>query len=671
MNQGANGSAVTAVSNTGYHFVDWSDSSTVNPRTDSNVQANISVTANFAINTYTLVYAAGEHGSISGTTPQTVNYGDDGSAVTAVPDTGYHFVGWSDSSTANPRTDTDVKANINVTANFAINKYTLTVSSEGSGSINKSPNQANYDHGTIVQLTAEPADGWNFSNWSGDLTGSNNPASITMTNNKTITAVFIENGYLLTISVVGSGSVSRTPDQVSYTGGSSVQLTAAPADGWTFDSWSGNITGSENPASILINGEITVTATFIQSNDNSGGFSGGFGGGGGSSGGGLAGPGITNLAVYTNSEGYFNIATIAQSEDGLVQLAIDKGVVAKDKEGQGLKAVSIKEATETPPPPAKAIFIGQVFDFGPDGATFTPPVPLTFSYDRDLLPQGLTDYSLSIVTRDAAAGSWVEIGGEVNQAAGTITVPVSHFSQYAVIAHTRPASFTIKSLTVSPAEANVGEEITVDVTTANTGDQPGEYTIVLKINGNTESTQKASIEGNASKLLSFKFTRDAPDTYEIDVNGQTATFTIMAPPGPAVLLLKSLAVNPYETTYGETINISVLAENTGSFALQDTLTLMIDGVVVDRREVDIAPYTAETITFSMANIEPGSRTIDINGQQTNFIVKPLLSPKVKAAINWYLIGLLIFLLTATSSTVGFYLKIKPQEIPVVPPRIKK
>ena len=53
--------------NTGYHFVNWSDASTENPRTDTNVTANISVTANFAINTYTLTYTAGANGSITGT----------------------------------------------------------------------------------------------------------------------------------------------------------------------------------------------------------------------------------------------------------------------------------------------------------------------------------------------------------------------------------------------------------------------------------------------------------------------------------------------------------------------------------------------------------------------------------------------------------------------------
>lgn len=68
--------------------------------------------------TYTLTYSAGAHGSISGTTPQTVDEGSSGSAVTAVADAGYHFKQWSDSSTDNPRTDSNISGNISVTANF-------------------------------------------------------------------------------------------------------------------------------------------------------------------------------------------------------------------------------------------------------------------------------------------------------------------------------------------------------------------------------------------------------------------------------------------------------------------------------------------------------------------------------------------------------------------------
>jgi hypothetical protein len=117
---GGSGTAVTAVANPGYHFMSWSDGVLTAARTDSSVTANKSVTASFAINTYTLTYAAGTGGTISGTTPQTVNSGASGTPVTAVPNTGYRFTGWSDGNTTNPRTDTNVTAHKSVGARFTL-----------------------------------------------------------------------------------------------------------------------------------------------------------------------------------------------------------------------------------------------------------------------------------------------------------------------------------------------------------------------------------------------------------------------------------------------------------------------------------------------------------------------------------------------------------------------
>ncbi len=88
--------------------------------------------------TYTLSYAAGPNGTLLGSSTQTVAGGASGTAVSAVPNSGYYFVNWSDASTANPRADTNVAGNVSVTANFAQNVATSTspiVSVAGGGSL--------------------------------------------------------------------------------------------------------------------------------------------------------------------------------------------------------------------------------------------------------------------------------------------------------------------------------------------------------------------------------------------------------------------------------------------------------------------------------------------------------------------------------------------------------
>jgi len=144
-----------------------------------------------------------------------------------------------------------------------LREFTLGVTLDGSGSVTKNPNQATYPYGTVVQLTATANTGWTFSSWSGNLSGSTNPASITMNGNKSVTAHFTQNQYTLTITIDGSGSVTKNPNQATYTYGQVVTLTAVPGTGWAFSSWTGDLTGSQNPKTITMNGNKAVTAHFL------------------------------------------------------------------------------------------------------------------------------------------------------------------------------------------------------------------------------------------------------------------------------------------------------------------------------------------------------------------------------------------------------------------------
>lgn len=89
--------------------------------------------------------------------------------------------------------------------------YTLTTSTNGSGTIDLNPAGGTYASGTVVTVTANPASGWQFSGWSGDLSGSLNPTTITMNSNKSITATFTSSGgnpTLVHVQSIVTGSQS-------------------------------------------------------------------------------------------------------------------------------------------------------------------------------------------------------------------------------------------------------------------------------------------------------------------------------------------------------------------------------------------------------------------------------------------------------------------------------
>jgi hypothetical protein len=186
---GNNGSAVEAIPGTGYYFSQWSDGSTDNPRTDLDVGYDITVEAQFAINQYTLTYSAGSHGSISGSSSQTVNYGSSGSVVTAVPATGYSFKQWSDGSTTNPRTDTNITANKSVSAEFEINTYTVTYRAGTNGTITGISIQTVNYNGSSLRVLVIPKSGYQFVRWSDGSTA--NPRSDSnIKSDKDVTAIY-------------------------------------------------------------------------------------------------------------------------------------------------------------------------------------------------------------------------------------------------------------------------------------------------------------------------------------------------------------------------------------------------------------------------------------------------------------------------------------------------
>jgi hypothetical protein len=116
---GDSGIQVTAAPSVGYHFVKWSDGLATATRTEHGVQFNALFSAAFALDIYQLSYAADTGGTVSGTAGQMVTYNGSGTTVTAVPATGYHFIGWSDGVTTAARAEGSVVSAITVTAFFA------------------------------------------------------------------------------------------------------------------------------------------------------------------------------------------------------------------------------------------------------------------------------------------------------------------------------------------------------------------------------------------------------------------------------------------------------------------------------------------------------------------------------------------------------------------------
>jgi len=150
-------------------------------------------------------------------------------------------------------------------------RYTVTTSvapaEGGEVRLRPPPPAEGYTEGAEVNLFAFAEAGFKFARWEGGLTGSTNPVSIVMDSSRTVTAVF-ELYHVLTVGVgpAGGGTVALEPSQSpdGYVEGTQVTVTAVAADGYRFDHWSGDLSGSDNPVTVTMTAAKEVVANFAK-----------------------------------------------------------------------------------------------------------------------------------------------------------------------------------------------------------------------------------------------------------------------------------------------------------------------------------------------------------------------------------------------------------------------
>jgi uncharacterized repeat protein (TIGR02543 family) len=226
---------VTATPNAGYTFTNWTSGCTGTGACKIVMNDNDLVSAVFtAFPTVTVTKMGTGTGSVT-STPNGINCGSTctysyapGTSVTltATPDAGNSFVGWSGACTGTSTCTVSLSAPKAATATFKVgassgpSKFTFATTATN-GSIALSPAGGTYDSNTTVTATATPATGYVFSGWSGACTGTG-ACSVKMNSNKTLTASFkvssgiaghLEKGQRLSM---GQGFLTFDPSNMGY-----------------------------------------------------------------------------------------------------------------------------------------------------------------------------------------------------------------------------------------------------------------------------------------------------------------------------------------------------------------------------------------------------------------------------------------------------------------------
>ena len=584
------------------------------------------------------------------------------SRLTATPAAGWSFSAWSGSLTgsANPTTVT-MSSNKNITATFtAIGAYSINSSAGAGGSISPSGN-VSVASGASQTFNITPGPGYSLSALNVDGSPISPPVTVYTFSNvnsgHTIAAAFARIEYALTLQTSGSGSISPSKNGPYYYG-DVVQLTANPAAGWTFSGWSGALAGNSNPSSFTVSSSASVTAIFAALPTGGGGTGGaGTGGSGG-------GPppsttlsptppsalpaGALDLSQFLDSNGAIASQFLASSEDGNAGISISKGTRAR-KDGANIGYVSVSPLTSSPhPPPEKGAFVGQAYEFGPEGSTFDPPIMLSLVFDPAKFPSGLDIATLVLAFWDGQTNQWIPVSdSRVDISGHRVTAPVGHFSLFGLIAYPQkaPAALSVTGLNIVPGEITLGEHAKLNVTLANSGDIEGSMDVAISIDGDITHAQVA-VAGRADLPIVFDFAPDRPGIHTISVAGLPGARTLKvnpplsasptslpsvpstspAPvsPTPAIALpnftVSDLRVDSPQVEPGQALSVSARVTNPGGDQATAGVRLSLDGEVMETRSVVLGAGAATTVTFAVAATLSGEHIVSINGLSGTFVV---------------------------------------------------
>ncbi len=267
---------VEATANEGYTFINWTEDgevASINARYTFIVNSDRNLVANFQVQSYTISVSADptSGGSVSG--GGTYNHGES-CTVSATANNGYTFTNWTEGGnvvSTNANYTFTVTDDRTLVAHFEVqapNTYNINVSANppAGGTVDGG---GSYQQGQQCTVTANENAGYTFLWWTenGNQVSTNPNYSFTVTGNRTLVAQFQAQQYTITATANPTNGGTISGNQSPYSYGQTCNLTATPANGYTFANWTENgnvVQGAGANYSFQVTGSRTLVANFTQ-----------------------------------------------------------------------------------------------------------------------------------------------------------------------------------------------------------------------------------------------------------------------------------------------------------------------------------------------------------------------------------------------------------------------
>ena len=262
---------VTAAANASYSFVNWTENGNVvstNRNYTFTVTSNRTLVANFQAQPQNYNISVSANPTNGGTVTGGGSYQQGQSCtVNATPATGYNFVRWTENGqqvSTNASYTFTVTGNRTLVAQFQLQSFSITASADpnNGGTVTGG---GTYNYGQSCTLSATPATGYTFVNWTknGQQVSTNASYTFNVTSSGAYVAHFQIQSYNIAV-VAKPDNGGTVTGGGTYTYGQNCTITATANEGYDFINWTeNNIPVSTNPSySFNVTGNHSFAANF-------------------------------------------------------------------------------------------------------------------------------------------------------------------------------------------------------------------------------------------------------------------------------------------------------------------------------------------------------------------------------------------------------------------------
>ncbi|MFR6435087.1 InlB B-repeat-containing protein [Porphyromonas sp.] len=235
------------------------------------VTDNMTVKATFAKKSFAVSLTKEGEGTISATGASSLNavaYGTE-LTINATPAMGYELTALTANGTDILATKKIVvEGNLTVKATFAKKNFAVSLTKEGEGTITATgaSNLNAVAYGTELTINATPAEGYELVSITADGTDITASRKVVVTGNLTVKATFAKKSFAVSLTKEGEGTISATgaSDLNSVAYGTELTIVATPAEGYELTALTANGTDILATKKIVVEGNLTVKATFTK-----------------------------------------------------------------------------------------------------------------------------------------------------------------------------------------------------------------------------------------------------------------------------------------------------------------------------------------------------------------------------------------------------------------------